>query len=369
MPQMTLLIKPVSDACNMRCRYCFYADVAKRRGIAASGAMTPQTREALVRKALNFAEGYCSFGFQGGEPTLAGLEFFDEFVALEREYNHNNVQISNSIQTNGYGLGREWAEFFSRNKFLVGLSMDGTKNAHDSYRVGADGLGTFDAVVATAELFAEYNVDFNILCVVNDEVASRPGQVYAALRKYKFLQFIPCIDDFDATSPPEHSLAPAKYAKFLKSTFDSYYSDFMRGEYVSIRNFDNYLGILLGNPPEQCGMSGVCTCYFLVEADGNVYPCDFYVLEKWKIGNVGENSFARMIKSETAMEFVDTSRHVHEECRPCEWRGLCRGGCRRYREPLVDGVLSKNKLCAAYAEFFSYAYERMQQMATKLRTP
>ena len=365
MPQATLLIKPISNICNMRCHYCFYSDVSKHRDVASYGAMSRQTGEALVRKALNYADGFCSFGFQGGEPTLAGIDFFKSIVKMQHEFNHNNIKIYNSIQTNGYRLGSEWAEFFLENNFLAGLSLDGIKEVHDAYRPGADGLGTFEHVLETAEMFAEYNVDFNIICVVNKQVASRPKEIYSALKKYKYLQFIPCLDDFGAAESV-YSPDAATYAEFLKVTFDEYYKDYMSGNYVSVRNFDNYLSILLGNPPEQCGMSGVCTCYFLVEADGSVYPCDFYVLDEWKIGNVNENSFTRMAKSPAAREFVEISRQVHADCRVCEWRGLCRGGCRRYREPYENGVLSKNSLCGAYSEFFRYAYEKMQKIVTNI---
>ena len=367
MPPATMLIKPVSNSCNMRCAYCFYADVSKHREKASYGVMTSATCETLVRKALSYADNFCSFGFQGGEPTLAGLDFYKNLVELQHGYNHKNITVNNNIQTNGYKLGREWAEFFARNRFLVGLSLDGTKRVHDSYRTGAGGLGSYDGVIETAEMFAECGVEFNILCVVNNAVAANAADVYAALKKYKFLQFIPCLDEFGAEAPSPYSLDPPLYAKFLNVVFDAYYKDFMRGEYVSVRNFDNYVGMLLGNPPEQCGMSGVCTSYLLVEADGSVFPCDFYVLDEWKIGNINEHSLVRMMKSAVATQFVDVSMQMHENCVQCRWRGLCRGGCRRYREPVVGGVLSKNKLCGAFKEFFSHSYDKMVKMAENLR--
>ena len=366
MPFATFLIKPVSNSCNMRCRYCFYADVSKHRSVASYGVMTPQTCEATVRKALSYADEFCSFGFQGGEPTLAGLDFFKSFVRLQREYNYRNLRISNAIQTNGYKLGEDWAEFFAKNKFLAGLSLDGAQDAHDSFRTGPDGLGTYDSVAKTAEIFQKYNVDFNILCVVNSLVASRPKETYAALKKYGYLQFIPCIDDFGSDAQSPFSLGADAYAHFLKTTFDCYYSDYIRGDYVSVRNFDNYINILRGYQPEQCGMSGFCTCYFLVEADGGVYPCDFYVLDEWKLGNINEQSLMRMIKSAAAKEFVEISFQVHDECAQCKWNALCRGGCRRYREPALGGVLPLNKYCRAYKDFFAHALDRMQAIAKSL---
>jgi uncharacterized protein len=375
----------------MRCAYCFYADVARRREVASYGRMTPETCEALIRKAFFYAAdgASCTFGFQGGEPTLAGLDYYKGFVMLQRAYNRANIGVNYTIQTNGYKLGAEWAHFFAENNFLVGLSIDGIKSVHDAYRRGADGGGTYGAVLETAEILSEFNVNFNILCVVNDAVASRPGEVYAALRKYKFLQFIPCLDDIqspyktDAAAPsaqiPRPSLTPDKYAGFLKTVFDMYYQDYMRGEFTSIRVFDNYVNMLLGYPPEQCGMNGFCNCYFLVEADGSVYPCDFYVLDEWRLGNVNETSLARMMKSETAARFVAMSRDQNPDCLRCEWRCLCNGGCRRYREQTgataaydintvsgeraVSRGLGKNILCGAYKDFFDYAYDKLKQIA------
>jgi len=367
MPHATLLIKPVSDNCNMRCRYCFYNDVAKHRDVPSYGVMKPETLDALVRKALSFADGSCSFGFQGGEPTLAGLDFFKETVRLQLEYNYGNIPIANSIQTNGYRLGPEWAEFFRENNFLVGLSIDGVKHAHDSFRLGPDGAGTYERAMETAEMFVRQGVEFNILCVINNVVASYPVETYNALKKYKYLQFIPCLEGFDSLGPSPFTLDNDMYAGFLNATFGCYYADFMRGAYVSVRNFDNYVNILAGRPPEQCGMNGVCSCYFLIEADGSVYPCDFYVLDEWRIGNVNVNSFAKMIKNDAARRFIEVSHQIHEDCAACGWYGICRGGCRRYREPALGGVLAKNRHCGAFIDFFSHSFDKMMKMVEKLK--
>lgn len=362
MPPITLMVKPASGACNMRCRYCFYSDVTSKREIKDCGIMSRETLEVLVKKALAYAEGNASFIFQGGEPTLAGLEFYRTLLCFQEKYNTKGVNITNSIQTNGYAIDAEWAKFFADNHFLVGLSLDGYRGAHDIVRVDAKDNGTYSKVIRTAELFNKYQVEYNILCVVHKTAAKHPVKTYRALKQYRFLQFIPCMNDFDGTQT-EYSLTAKDYGEFLKQTFDLYYEDFMQNRYVSVRTFDNYVGMLMGKPPESCAMNGVCGRYFVAEGDGSIYPCDFYVLDEWRIGDITVDSFVQMEQSETVRQFLESSRHVDEKCRSCQWLRLCRGGCRRDREPFQNGKPRLNIYCESYREFFAYAYERMYKMA------
>lgn len=370
MPPITLLIKPASGLCNLKCKYCFYHDVASHREMASFGMMSEELLETLVRKALTEAEEQCMFGFQGGEPTLVGLDFYRCLVQLQQQYNTRGIRIVNTIQTNGICIDDEWAAFFAEHRFLVGLSLDGTREIHDKFRVDANGNGTYDRVIQAAKCLEKHHAEFNILCVVNQYVARYAKQVYLQLKKqgFRYIQFIPCLDSFgeETQKQRDYSLSPERFGVFLKTMFDFYYRDFEKGDPVSIRTFDNYVTMLAGYPPESCGMSGVCSCYFVVEADGGVYPCDFYVLDSYRLGSVQENGFAEMMRSETAKEFVQESCYVDEMCKTCRWLSVCRGGCRRHREPMTDGHLSRNIYCAAYREFFAYAYPRMQQMAKKL---
>ena len=367
MPQINMLIKPASGLCNMRCDYCFYCDVAQNRETENFGLMSRETQETLVRKALEYADGSCNFAFQGGEPTLAGLEFFKRQVELQKKYNIKNVIVTNALQTNGYGITDEWASFLAENNFLVGLSLDGPRDIHDILRKDASGEGTFDRIMVTVEMFNKYKVEYNILTVVNKYVAQNPKDVYSFFKSkgFRYLQFIECLDPFDAVSR-DYSLTSEDYADFMKAVFDEYYNDFMKGRYISVRSFDNYISILMGRPPEACGMSGSCTAYHLVESNGNVYPCDFYVLDKYLLGNVNTNSFKDFEISQTARDFVAESYHVDGACRRCKWYSLCRGGCKRCREPFVDGRPGLNRFCKAYKEFFEYAYPKMVTMAKKI---
>ncbi|MBQ8409005.1 MAG: anaerobic sulfatase maturase [Clostridia bacterium] len=365
MPPLNILIKPASSLCNMRCKYCFYKDVSESREHRSMGVMSLDTLETVVKRTFEYATDFVGFAFQGGEPTLVGLDFYRELILLQRKYNTKRIKITNSIQTNGYIIDGEWARFFAENGFLVGLSTDGTKEAHDSLRVDGDGKGTFDRVVKAAEILQKHGAEFNILCVVNNFVARHPKKVYDQLKKYKYIQFIACLDSLEGEKT-EFSLSEERYASFLVQTFALYYADFMSGKYVSIRNFDNYISILLGRPPESCAMNGFCTCYCVVEGDGSVYPCDFYVLDRWRLGNVRENGFGEMIASETAKKFVEKSFFVREECKNCRYYKLCRGGCRREREPFEDGLPSLNKHCAAYKALFDACLEPMLEMARRI---
>jgi uncharacterized protein len=328
--------------------------------------MSEETLENLIKKAFDYASGSATFAFQGGEPTLAGLDFYRKLLEFQKKYNVKNIPVQNAIQTNGYTIDEDWAKFLAENKFLVGLSLDGTRDIHDSLRVDATGKGTFSRVEKTARLFQKHGVEFNILCVVNNFIARSPKKVYDSLKKYGFIQFIPCLDSFDGEKKV-FSLTPERYTEFLKVTFNEYYKDFCAGKPTSVRNFDNYIGMLLGRPPENCAMAGVCTCYTVVEGDGSVFPCDFYVLDEWKLGNINEHSFAELIMGEMAQKFVGVSTYRNEECKECHWYPLCRGGCRREREPIIDGTPSLNRFCECYKKFFDACYPKMEEIAINIQ--
>lgn len=365
MPPLTIMIKPVSSGCNMRCRYCFYTDVAEHRQQYSMGRMSEETLETLVRRAMRYAEGSVSFAFQGGEPTLAGAEFYRQFVSYTKKYNSKGLRVDKAIQSNGFDISDELMDIFAEENFLVGISMDGTELLHDKMRIDTAGQGSYQRVKATAERLRAKGVEFNILCVVNEYVARQAEEVFDALAPYGFIQFIPCLDELDGRKR-DWSLSQCSYTDFLKKTFDRYYAAYKKGRPVSVRNFDNYIGIILGLKPENCGMSGRCAQYYLVEADGSVYPCDFYVLDQWRMGNVREDSFFTLAKSPVAERFRQDSLHVDNKCRGCRWYPLCRGGCRREREPFADGLPVLNKWCSCYAAFFEYSFSRMREMAENI---
>lgn len=366
MPPLNFLIKPASGSCNIRCRYCFYHDIGENREVASFGRMSDETLELLTRKALEAAEGSCTFGFQGGEPTLAGLDFFRKAVAFQKQYNRKGLRVSNSIQTNGLAIGGEWAEFLAENHFLVGLSLDGTKEIHDGNRVDPLGKGTFNRVLKTAQLLAAKKVEFNILTVVTRQSTRYIDRIYGFFRRsgLYWLQFIPCLDPLgEQRGSNPYSLTPEAYGKFLKSLFDLWYRDVKAGNFIYIRYFENLVGMVMGQPPESCGLSGRCVVQNVVEADGSVYPCDFYALDEWKLGNIRTDSIAEMMQGEKAQKFLALPLELPEECPSCQFYPICRGGCRRDREPMAGDRLPLNYFCPAYKEFFAYALPRLKEIA------
>lgn len=365
MQHVHLLIKPASGLCNLNCRYCFYHDLMEKRETPSHGIMTEETLEAVIEKAIAFAGRECTIAFQGGEPTLAGLDFYKKVVALEKKHNPRRIKINSAIQTNGIGLTDVWAAFFKENDFLVGLSIDGVKDTHDLYRVDGKGEGTFSRVMDTVRLFERHGVAYNILTVVNRQTARRAEKIYNFYKKNKFsyLQFIPCLDPIgDEMGQESFSLTPKEYGAFLCTLFDLWYRDIAQGTAPSVRQFENYIEMLLGGPPEACGMAGVCGHQHVVEADGSVYPCDFFVLDAYKLGNLRETDLEEINRRREALHFVEQSAAVDEKCRACRFFSLCRGGCRRHR-PEQNGVLGLNFLCAGYMRFFEYALPRMQELA------
>ena len=364
MPPVSLLIKPASGLCDLRCKYCFYADEAQRRKRADYGIMSEETLQNVLARAFEAAEGGLHVAFQGGEPTLAGIEFFRRVLELEERLNARRVKVSNSLQTNGYQLGEDWARLFAENGFLVGLSLDGVRHTHDAFRLNARGEGTFFDVLRTKELFDRFGVEYNILTVVNGRTAQNARRIYEFYRKngVKYLQFIPCLDPLDGAAGP-YSLTAEAYGRFLTELFELWFADWQKGRQPYIRAFENYLGILLGYAPESCDQVGHCSLQNVVEANGDVYPCDFYCLDAYRLGNLNVDSLADIRAKLLETGFIEASLEKPPECADCDLYFLCRAGCRRHRERGEDGVLH-NRFCAAYRMFFNEALPRMHYMAT-----
>jgi uncharacterized protein len=369
-PPISVLIKPASSKCNLSCAYCFYHDVAKNRAVADFGLMSLETVEIIIKKVLQFASGYATFSFQGGEPTLCGIDFFKSVVKLQNRLNIHNVRTSNCIQTNGILIDSEWAEFLHDNGFLVGLSLDGPQDVHDKYRVDAGGKGTSQRVMQASQLLNKYKVEYNILFVVTHLASCHADEIYDYFKTndFNFLQFIPCIDpEENGRGVHDYSLHPQQYVLFLKHFFDRWYTDFIGGRDISIRYFDNLVRMVMGMPPETCSMRGSCGCQFVFEADGSVYPCDFYVTDKWKLGNIYKNDLLELYEGDNCTHFIKSSLSTGPACQDCKWKSLCRGGCRRDRENMLTGNLERNYYCRSFYEFLEYAHPRLLDIANYVR--
>ncbi len=369
MEALSILIKPVSGSCNMHCEYCFYADVTKSREQADYGKMDLDTLEAIVKKAMNEVTEFCSFGFQGGEPMLAGLPFFEKLTEFQKKYNKKNIEIFNSIQTNGTLVDDSWAEFFKKNNFLVGLSVDGSEEMHDSMRIDNGDRPTHKTCMTAAKILRKHEVEFNILSVVSGLFASEPEKAYKFYKDndLRFIQFIPCLDGLsEPHGSNPFSLSAEQYGNFLCKMFDLWHEDFIQGNYYSIRMFDNWVRMVMGQQPENCGMSGQCLSYPLIEADGSVFPCDFYVIDKYKLGNIRTDKFGDLLSGNVSEYFMKPSRQTPDECKKCEYLMICRNGCRRDREPVTDDKPAQNYYCDSYKKFFDHSLNRMKAIADNI---
>lgn len=366
MPALSLLIKPASGNCNMRCRYCFYADELDNREIRSYGKMSVDTMHTIVDKAMEYGDYECTIAFQGGEPTLAGLDFYRDLVAYVTAHeNPKKLKIHYALQTNGYLINEEWAAFLGENHFLVGVSLDGLKEIHDRYRLDAAGKGTYQRVISAIRLLEKHQVEYNILTVVTAATARNGQKIYNYFKKnhFGYQQYIECLDPIgEEPGQHEYSLTPEKYGEFLKSMFDAWYLDMRSGIYVYNRYFENLMMIMAGQQPESCNMRGVCGKQWVFEADGSVYPCDFYALDQWRLGNIQENSFEEMDEKRDGLGFIQWSMRQQEDCQKCRWFGLCRNGCRRNREPVTAENTNRNYFCKSYQMFFEYAYPRLEEI-------
>lgn len=359
---LTLMIKPSSAACNLACDYCFYLEMAKHREVACHPFMQEDVMTCSISKALAEAQG-CSFVFQGGEPSLIGLDYYKKFVETVTVLNTENLPIHYAFQTNGTHITDEWAHFFRENNFLVGVSFDGSPRLHDVHRFKKGGEKTSRTVLDGIATLQKQGVAFNILGVVTNELAQNVDLMwnYMIGHGHRYLQFIPCMESLEdpAVKP---FLTSENYALFLKRLFDLWFAAWEQGNPISVRFFDNLLGMLVGLPPESCDMAGVCTPNYVVESDGSIYPCDFYCDDAFYMGNILTDSFAQLDARRSELRFLEDSPNKSAACASCPWRTLCRGGCKRYR----DGKDQQYRFCSTMLDFYPYVIQRLEYVASML---
>lgn len=369
MPPRTVLLKPASGECNLRCKYCFYHDEMHNRNCQSYGRMSLEVLECIISKTLAASDKQCTFCFQGGEPILAGLDFFRSAMDMQKKYARRDVAIFNSLQTNGTLITEEWAKFLKKNKFLVGVSLDGPQSLHDLYRRDALGNGTFQRVMESIKLLRTYQVPVNVLTVITAQTTRHTRDMLNFFQHIgvTYQQHIPCLNPIvDTEGSQPYSLTAEKYCRFLVSTFNYWYNERSHARFVFNRYFDNLLEMFLGRSPEACDMLGYCSVQYAVEADGSVYPCDFYMLDNWKIGNILQNDLLEIDLMRDKLGFIEQSKQKAPDCFKCHWFVLCRGGCRRNRPMLANGTLQKSIYCEAYKEFFAYAAPKLRLLANNI---
>ena len=365
----SLLIKPASGDCNLHCTYCFYHDRptdpyrhdSDRRD---QNRMRHDVLESLIRQMMQLDRQQATFGWQGGEPTLCGLDFFQKAVELQKRHGAPGQSVSNGLQTNGLLLDKEWARFLRQYSFLLGVSLDGPAAYHDLYRTHVHGAGSHARVMESLRLLEREGVEFNILSVVNRVTGAHGGEIYDYLvgEGFEYLQFIPCVEVDPATGRlADFAVMPELYGDFLCEVFDRWYNG--GNPQTSVRDFDAILSVYLGQEAPMCCYQPQCGGYLVVEHNGDLYPCDFFVQEDLRLGNVLETPLAEAFESAGLWQFAAQKAAPRRECAVCAWLPLCQQGCWRFIG--VEGA-PYHYLCRAYQQFFAHSYEGFMALRDRL---
>jgi uncharacterized protein len=363
MKTFQLLVKPVAADCNSRCTYCFYRRTEAIYPEPARRRMSLEIAERMIREFLELRQPETVFSWQGGEPTLAGLDFYKEAVRLEQSCGRSGQVVGNALQTNGLRIGRDWAEFLAEYQFLVGLSLDGPAEIHNTYRRDAGGRGNFDQVMAAVEALRGAGAAFNILAVVSKANVERPAEVYRFFRRHGFhyLQFVPCLErDASGQGLAPFSITPEAYGRFLCVLWDLWIKDGFPE--VSIRDFDSYLARRLQGKANLCTFQSACGQYLVIEHNGDVYPCDFYVQPDLKLGRLGDRPLAEFLRLEKARAFARAKNPRAPECGRCPWRSHCHGGCQKDRLLPNGSPAACSRFCPAYQAFFAHAEKNLARL-------
>jgi uncharacterized protein len=371
-----VMLKPRGAICNLDCAYCYY--LAKE--LLYPGSRFRMASELLEEYTRQYIEAQrvpeVTFAWQGGEPTLMGLDFFLLAIEFQQKYQRPGMRIQNTLQTNGTTLNDEWCQFFHEHEFLIGLSIDGPCEMHDAYRVDKGGKPTFDHVMAGLALLKEHNVEFNILTTLHAANVGHPLEVYYFLRDEvgsRYMQFIPIVERDNETGfqegkrVTERSVSGRQYGVFLIKIFDEWVRHDVGRVYVQI--FDVALAAWVGERPGLCIFEETCGNALAMEHNGDVYSCDHFVEPRYKLGNMRQLPLLKMVGSQQQVQFGQSKRDtLPHYCRECPVRFVCNGGCPKDRIlDTPDGEPGLNYLCDGYKAFFTYIDQPMRRMATELQ--
>lgn len=380
-----IMAKPHGPVCNLNCTYCYYLEKKKLYPHTGSFRMDESLLETFTRQYIESQDiNEITFTWQGGEPALAGIEFFRKALAFQKKYSKGK-KINNAFQTNGTLINEDWCRFLLDNNFLVGISVDGPREIHDAYRVNNAGRASFDDVMKSIELFHKQHVEFNTLTVVHIYNSHRPMEVYNFLKEIGsgFIQFIPIVERYRRTatesdlklvgpeweadaSVTEWSVKPEDYGEFLIAIFDEWVrNDVAR---VFIQLFDVTLANWVGQPSGLCVFSETCGSAMVVEHNGDLYSCDHFVYPEYKLGNIESSHIRYMAQSMKQITFGNNKLlKLPACCINCEYRFACHGECPKHRFGFApDGERGLSYLCKAYKSFFSYVHPYMQYMGDEL---
>jgi uncharacterized protein len=372
-----IMAKPTGSACNLHCAYCFFLE-KERLYPGSDFRMSAQVHEAYIRQLLEFHRTpQVTVAWQGGEPTLMGLDFFRHSVEFQKKHQKPGAHVENTFQTNGILLNDEWCRFFRENDFLIGLSMDGPRELHDFYRKDKVGRGTFDRVVRAARLLQKHKVECNILCTVNSKNAAHPLEVYRFFRDelgFHYIQFIPIVERKDESGFQERetvtdrSVQPGQFGRFLIEIF----AEWVRSDVgkTFVLNFDGALAGWLGMAGTVCIFGPTCGLGMALEHNGDLYSCDHFVEPNHYLGNILKTPMIELVASEQQRKFGrDKKDALPRYCRECAVLSICNGECPKNRfSKSPDGEPGLNYLCAGYKAFFKHADKPMRIMAELIRT-
>ncbi|MCE1246251.1 MAG: anaerobic sulfatase maturase [Firmicutes bacterium] len=371
-----VMAKPTGSRCNLHCDYCFFLEKEKLYP-GSSFRMPDEVHEAYISQLFQSQRGpEVTVAWQGGEPTLMGIDFFRRSVELQKKYAKLNSRVENTFQTNGILLDDEWCRFFRENNFLVGLSLDGPGKYHNKYRKDKSGKGTFDKVFRALQLLRRHKVEFNILCAVSRANVDHPLEVYRFFRDeagVEYVQFIPIVeragekDRQKGNVVTERTVKPEAWGKFLKAVFDEWVGKDVGKMFVP--NFDGILAGWLGMAGTICIFGPQCGLSMVMEHNGDVYSCDHFVEPDYCLGNILQTSMTELIITQKQKKFrKDKWDTLPGFCRKCDYLFVCNGECPKNRfVDSPDGEPGMNWLCGGYKAFYEHAEPEMKIMAGLLR--
>ncbi|HOW39843.1 MAG TPA: anaerobic sulfatase-maturation protein [Bacteroidales bacterium] len=381
-----VMVKPTGPVCNLNCTYCYYLDKKKLYPGRNDFKLPEDLLEKFIKEYIEAQQvPVVTFVWQGGEPTLLGIEYFKKIVEIQKKYSAGK-NIENAFQTNGTRLDDDWCKFFTDNKILVGISIDGEEHNHDRFRKTNSGGPTFKKVMKGIELLHRHKVEFNTLSVVNSYNVHYGTETYRFLKKIGsgFMQFLPAVerigdisgDDRPSVVSPVYnqkavvtdwSVGARDYGKFLISIFNEWVRNDVARYYVQI--FDATLANFVGEMPGVCIFSETCGDALAMEHNGDIFSCDHYVFPEYFLGNINDKSLAAMATSQEQFDFGVSKRNsLPSFCLRCEVRYACHGECPKHRIiNTPDGKPGLNYLCEGYKMFFKHAEPYMEFMAKELK--
>ncbi|MFO7871567.1 MAG: anaerobic sulfatase maturase [Kiritimatiellia bacterium] len=362
----SLLIKPACGDCNLRCDYCFYLRKRALYPGTRRHRMDPETQEAMISGYMRTSQPNYTFGWQGGEPTLMGLDFFRLATDLQAKYGRDGAAVSNGLQTNATLIDSDFAAYLREYNYLVGVSLDGPEKTHDRYRKHGNGRGTHADVMTGIGHLRENNVDFNILTLVSASNVRKPGEIYRYLTGEGFLfqQYIECVEFNEDGGLLPYSVSAGEWGDFLCGIYDEWYPRDTRT--VSIRLFDSIVTRLVNGQANLCAMGRDCRQYFVVEHNGDVYPCDFFVQPELYLGNVKTGSWSDFRNSRIYRDFGARKSSWNEACAECPYLDFCAGDCPKNRSPEGRDPGRLSVLCEGWKQFYDHTLDGFKKLADEV---